>query len=186
MALDQHKYEHKHRAILRDIRPLWTRIGDRFSTPSYSVAMFIMAAVAMLRDDWALAFADGIMVWLLLYFWWLTCRSKELSFKLPKGAPFMDPKNGREGKPGKPEGILYLGNVKDKKEEVWFTNSDARTHILYLGTTGSGKSEGLKSMVTNALSWGSGFVYVDGKADTDLWSSLSSLVRRFGRDDRDQ
>ena len=47
----------------------------------------------------------------------------------------------------------------------------------------SGKTEGLKSMVTNALSWGSGFVYVDGKADTDLWSSLSSLVRRFGRDD---
>ncbi|HPQ51052.1 MAG TPA: TraM recognition domain-containing protein, partial [Alphaproteobacteria bacterium] len=35
----------------------------------------------------------------------------------------------------------------------------------------------------NALAWGSGFVYIDGKADTDLWSSLSSLVRRFGRDD---
>ena len=38
-------------------------------------------------------------------------------------------------------------------------------------------------MVTNALTWGSGFVYIDGKADTDLWSSLSSLCRRFGRDD---
>ncbi|MCD8540000.1 MAG: hypothetical protein LRY55_09695, partial [Leadbetterella sp.] len=38
-------------------------------------------------------------------------------------------------------------------------------------------------MVTNALAWASGFVYVDGKADTDLWSSTSSLVRRFGRDD---
>ncbi|MCI5059774.1 MAG: type IV secretion system DNA-binding domain-containing protein, partial [Alphaproteobacteria bacterium] len=57
------------------------------------------------------------------------------------------------------------------------------THILYLGTTGSGKTEGLKSLVTSALTWGSGFVYIDGKADTDLWSSLSSLVRRFGRDD---
>ncbi len=83
----------------------------------------------------------------------------------------------------KSEGILYLGNVKDTNEEVWFTNSDARTHMLYLGTTGAGKTEGLKSMVTNALSWGSGFVYVDGKADTDLWSSLSALCRRFGRDD---
>jgi ABC-type uncharacterized transport system ATPase subunit len=57
-------------------------------------------------------------------------------------------------------------------EEVWFTNSDARTHILYLGTTGAGKTEGLKSMVTNALCWGSGFVYVDGKAQNTLWSSL--------------
>lgn len=56
-------------------------------------------------------------------------------------------------------------------------------YILYLGTTGSGKTEGLKSMASNALSWASGFVYIDGKADTDLWSSLSSLVRRFGRDD---
>ena len=90
------------------------------------------------------------------------------------------------GRSGKPEGILFLGNARgpdNRNEEIWFTNSDARTHILYLGTTGAGKTEGLKSMVTNALTWGSGFVYIDGKADTDLWSSLSSLVRRFGRDD---
>jgi intracellular multiplication protein IcmO len=89
-------------------------------------------------------------------------------------------KHSRGGKAG---GILYLGNTHPDREEVWFDNSDARTHMLYLGTTGSGKTEGLKSMATNALCWASGFVYIDGKADTDLWSSLSSLVRRFGRDD---
>ena len=38
-------------------------------------------------------------------------------------------------------------------------------------------------MVTNALAWGSGFAYTDGKADTDLWASLYALARRFGRDD---
>lgn len=38
-------------------------------------------------------------------------------------------------------------------------------------------------MVTNSLCWGSGFSYTDGKADTDLWASLYSLTRRFGRDD---
>lgn len=183
MALDQRKYEHKHKAILRDVRPLWTRIGDALSTSTYSTAVFVMAAFALLTNDWAIAFGDVIMLALLLYFWWLTLRNKALAFKLPMGAKFMDPNNGRGGKPGRPEGILYLGNVESTKEEVWFTNSDARTHILYLGTTGAGKTEGLKSMVTNAMAWGSGFVYVDGKADTDLWSSLSSLVRRFGRDD---
>lgn len=183
MALDQRKYEHKHKAILRDIRPLATRIADSLSTPSYSAAIFIVVAFAILKEEWALAFADLIMLFLLLYWLWLRGRSKALAFKLPRGAKFLDPNNGRNGRPGKPEGILYLGNVKDTKEEIWFTNSDARTHILYLGTTGSGKTEGLKSMVTNALAWSSGFVYVDGKADTDLWSSLSSLVRRFGRDD---
>ena len=183
MALDQRKYEHEHTAILRDVRPLWTRISDALSTTTYSTAIFIFAAAAFLINDWMLAFGDLVIVLLLLYFWWLTKRNKALAFKLPMGAKFMDPNNGRGGKPGEPGGILYLGNVEKTNEEVWFTNSDARTHLLYLGTTGAGKTEGLKSMVTNALSWGSGFVYVDGKADTDLWSSLSSLCRRFGRDD---
>ena len=183
MALDQRKYEHEHTAILRDVRPLWTRISDALSTTTYSTAIFVFAAVAFLINDWVLAFGDLVLVILLLYFWWLTKRNKALAFKLPMGAKFMDPNNGRGGKPGEPGGILYLGNVEKTNEEVWFTNSDARTHVLYLGTTGAGKTEGLKSMVTNALSWGSGFVYVDGKADTDLWSSLSSLCRRFGRDD---
>lgn len=183
MALDQRKYEHKHTAILRDVRPLWTRIGDALSTSSYSTALFACAAGTVILNDWALAFGDLILVCSLLYFWWLNTRDKSLAFKLPLGAKFADPNNGRGGKAGKSEGILYLGNVEKTNEEIWFTNSDARTHILYLGTTGAGKTEGLKSMVSNTLAWGSGFVYVDGKADTDLWSSLSSLVRRFGRDD---
>lgn len=183
MAIDQRKYEHKHEAILRDVRPLWTRIGDTLSERNMSALVFVGAGGAILFDDWALAFADLIMLFLLLFFIWLKTRNKALAFKMPMGAPFKDPNNGRGVQSGPAEGILYLGNVEQTNEEVWFTNSDARTHMLYLGTTGAGKTEGLKSMVTNALAWGSGFVYVDGKADTDLWSSLSSLVRRFGRDD---
>lgn len=183
MALDQRKYEHKHEAILRDVRPLTTRLADGFSNPSYSTSIFLLSAMAIYINDWALTFADMILAFLFLYWLWLRARDKSLAFKLPLGSKDKDMNNGRNGKPGKAEGILYLGNVEKTNEEVWFTNSDARTHILYLGTTGAGKTEGLKSMVTNALAWGSGFVYVDGKADTDLWSSLSSLVRRFGRDD---
>lgn len=183
MALDQRKYEHKHAAILRDVRPLWMRIADAFAKPSNSSAFFMTMAGGIIMNSWFLAFADLLMVFMGLYLWWLTGRDRSLAFKMPMGARFMDKNNGREGKPGKPEGILFLGNVDKTNEEVWFTNSDIRTHFLYLGTTGAGKTEGLKSMVTNAMTWGSGFVYVDGKADTDLWSSLSSLVRRFGRDD---
>jgi intracellular multiplication protein IcmO len=96
----------------------------------------------------------------------------------------MDPNNkSPAGKDQMSEGILYLGNEDKNKEEVWFTNNDARTHILYLGTTGSGKTVGLTGLVTNALSWGSGFIFIDGKADTNLWATLSALARRFGRDD---
>lgn len=183
MALNQRKYEHQHEAILRDIRPLTTRIADALATRNYSTLVFVGCAFSIYTNEWMLTFADLILAILFIYFLWLLSRDRSLAFKLPMGTKYKDANNGRGGKKGKAEGILYLGNVEKTNEEVWFTNSDARTHILYLGTTGAGKTEGLKSMVTNAMAWGSGFVYVDGKADTDLWSSLSSLVRRFGRDD---
>ncbi|MCK5374241.1 MAG: TraM recognition domain-containing protein [Alphaproteobacteria bacterium] len=183
MSLDQRKYEHSLETILRDVRPFSQRVADGLKNPSISTAIFILAAGSIYANDWALAFADLIMVFMGIYFLWLISRDRALAFKLPIGSRHADSNNGRGGKSGKSEGILYLGNTEETNEEVWFTNSDIRTHILYLGTTGSGKTEGLKSLVTNALSWSSGFVFIDGKADTDLWSSLSSLVRRFGRDD---
>lgn len=183
MSLNQRKYEHKHESILRDIRPLSVRIADGLSQPNNSTIIFVLAAASLWLNEWMLTFGDLILFFMFLYFLWLTTRDKGLAFKLPLGAKRLDLNNGRNGKKGKSEGILYLGNMEKTNEQVWFTNSDIRTHILYLGTTGAGKTEGLKSLVTNAMCWGSGFVYVDGKADTDLWSSLSSLLRRFGRDD---
>lgn len=179
MALDQRKYERKHTDVLRDIRPFYARLADSMRTPGNAGAIFFCAAFGLYYSDALLMIGDFIFLLFTIYFFWLRAQDRSLAFKLPFGAKWKD-KNARSEKA---EGILYLGNVKNTKEEVWFSNSDARTHILYLGTTGSGKTEGLKSMVTNALTWASGFVYIDGKADTDLWSSLSSLVRRFGRDD---
>jgi intracellular multiplication protein IcmO len=182
MALDK-KYQHKHTAILRDTRPMSVRIAAAMQKPAYSGATFVLVAIGVYMNDWMLCFADLILFLMVIYFFWLQTRDRRLPFKMPMGARHKDKNNMGGGRKGQAEGILYLGNTDLTSEEVWFTNSDARTHLLYLGTTGAGKTEGLKSMVTNALCWGSGFVYVDGKADTDLWSSLSSLVRRFGRDD---
>ncbi len=183
MALDHRKHIHKHKSLIRDIRPLSVKIADSLQETSYSTVVFAVVGVAIFVNEWALAFADVIMIFMLLFFWWLSSRDRAIAFKLPMGSKYHDSHNEGPGRSGEAEGILYLGNTEDTNEEVWFTNSDARTHILYLGTTGAGKTEGLKSMVTNTMAWGSGFVYVDGKADTDLWSSLSALVRRFGRDD---
>lgn len=183
MALDTRKYERKHTDLLRDTRPLEMRIKDWLRQPSNSATVFIVGAASIFLFKGVTQLADMITVVMVIYFWCLTRADRSLAFKLPLGSKYKDKNNKGAGRDGKAEGILYLGNVEKTNEEVWFTNSDARTHILYLGTTGSGKTEGLKSMVSNALTWGSGFVYIDGKADTDLWSSLSSLVRRFGRDD---
>lgn len=184
MALDTRKYERKHTDVLRDTRPFGERVKSWLLNPSNSGAMFIMGGSSIILLEQMTSFADFIFVAYLIYFWALTKADRSLAFKLPLGSKYKDKNNKSPGpNKGKAEGILYLGNVEKTNEEVWFTNSDARTHVLYLGTTGAGKTEGLKSMVSNALCWGSGFVYIDGKADTDLWSSLSSLVRRFGRDD---
>lgn len=183
MALDQRKFERKHVDVLRDIRPMYVRLAEQMKRPANAFTVFIVGVGFFYFFPSSALFADLIFLIFSGYFFWLTNQDRSLAFKLPMGAKWKDKNNDGPGRNGKPEGILYLGNVEKTNEEVWFSNSDARTHVLYLGTTGSGKTEGLKSMVTNALTWGSGFVYVDGKADTDLWSSLSSLVRRLGRDD---
>ena len=115
----------------------------------------------------------------LIYTWWFVTRKHVLPLKMPAFAKGKD----KNDKGGKPQGILFLGNEKGSGDELWLSGKDAGTHMLFLGTTGAGKTEGLKSIVSNALSWGSGFIYIDGKADTDLWASIYALARRFGRDD---
>jgi intracellular multiplication protein IcmO len=179
------------RTLLRDVRPGSVRFLAFISTPTAVMAVsFGIVGALFFAPPQVRAFADLMALFAYLYFRWALRRPFALPFKFPRYANLPDPNNPPPGKTGvgKSDGILFLGNVSDKDDddfqrELWLTNTDARTHILYLGTTGSGKTEGLKSMVTNALAWGSGFAYTDGKADTDLWASLYSLTRRFGRDD---
>lgn len=179
------KHEFKRDDVLKDTRNHAQKFGDKARNPQAATVMFILSAVGIVAHPWFVLFADILFFYNVLYFLWFTLLSRryELPFKMPKTAKRKDPNNKGPGGIKEAEGILFIGNEERTSEEIWFTNSDARTHILYLGTTGAGKTEGLKSLVTNALGWGSGFVYVDGKADTDLWGSLSALTRRFGRDD---
>ncbi|MDP9196856.1 MAG: type IV secretion protein IcmO, partial [Pseudomonadota bacterium] len=175
-------YQHEYKKTLRDTRPLLQRALDDLKT---SHAMTMLAgggAVAALIPGPDM-FADLIALVIVLYFLWYRKREFKLPLKMPAYAGIPDPNNAAPPGDKKAEGILYLGIDKDSGEELWVTNSDARTHILYLGTTGAGKTEGLKGLVSNGLTWGSGFVYIDGKADTDLFAAMYSLARRFGRDD---
>jgi intracellular multiplication protein IcmO len=186
--LDKHAINQ--RLLLRDVRPASVRVAEFLVRPDvFATVAYALAATFVFLADFA-AYADVGVFFIVLYHCWVARRPFSLTFKLPRYANLPDPHNPPPGKPGagKSDGILYLGNVMDRDDadlgkELWLTNNDARTHIVYLGTTGSGKTEGLKAIVTNSLAWGSGFVYVDGKADTDLWVSLYSLARRFGRDD---
>ena len=191
MPIPLPKYSTPYRLLVRDVRPATQRAAEYFDkpTPMAAVAGFFVAILTVYGGAVG-AYTDMIALLGLLYYRWAFNRPFHLPFRMPKNAGLMDPRNPPPGKggAGKAEGIMYIGNTSDKDnpdcgQEMWFTNNDARTHILYIGTTGSGKTEGLKALVTNALSWGSGYVYVDGKADTDLWASLYAVARRFGRDD---
>ena len=185
MALDQRKYSYGTDHALRDTRPIYVKMGDWFEDKDNAALTLGLLAFCTLFLSQGIVFLDIAILVSLFYYRWLKKRATGLFYKLPAHADLdADPNNTGGGRSGKPEGILYLGNcTSNKKGEIWFTNDDIRTHFLYLGTTGAGKTEGLKSLVSNALCWGSGFVYIDGKADTDLWSSISSLCKRFGRDD---
>lgn len=152
MALDRKKYGYGKAAVVRDIRPLYVRFGDAIQRPTYSFSTLFMLAALLFLLPGAYIFGDFIFILACLFFWWLVKRDRVLPGKMPLGAEYKDSNNMTPGKNGQAEGILFIGNEKKSKQQVWYSNSDARTHILYLGTTGSGKTEGLKSFVTSAMS----------------------------------
>lgn len=180
-----------YRDFVRDVRPASVRIKEYWNQTDPLIMMAGLSLFGFGVLPHFLPYADIGLIFIVMYARWVFNATISLPFKMPKYArPLPDPNNPAPGKAGagKSDGILFVGNLNDAdddnhKGELWLTNNDARTHILFLGTTGSGKTEGLKSLITNSLTWGSGFVYVDGKADTDLWASLYALTRRFGRDD---
>ena len=164
---------------LRDTRPFPRKLKDALEEPSTALMMYTSMTVGIVMVPAIRGAADFLLLVGLLYFWWYVKRPIKLPMRMPIFAKCKDP-NDRDNKP---QGILYLGNEKKSNNELWLSNSDAKTHILYLGTTGSGKTVGLTSLVANALTWGSGFIFIDGKADTTLFGTLYALARRFGRDD---
>lgn len=119
--------------------------------------------------------------------WWLwdrvfettQARKFDFPYRVPQQAKAFDGSLPREGK-GK--GISYLGREISTKLEIWSSDSDLRTHMLVLGTTGSGKTEFLLGLVYNALMQNSGFIYTDGKGDVNLWKNVFRLARYLGRE----
>ena len=102
------------------------------------------------------------------------------------GAPYRDPifqQLGADKDIDDAAGIFNLGQDLSNGSSLWFSNDDMRRHTLVFGTTGSGKTVFLLGVLYQALIIGSGVIYVDGKADTDVFWDVFSLVRRLGRED---
>ncbi len=97
-----------------------------------------------------------------------------------------DPNNivpGKRGRTiGRPDGIGYMGIDRITGLECWITSDKMRRHLMYLATTGGGKTVGLTTFtISFALVMGSGYSYTDGKAQLDLSVEHITNAFRFGR-----
>lgn len=138
----------------------------------------------------------------LLIFWApsMLLESWQMPMRMPADMDRIDPSTQRQV-PGKllgflpvtvmrtvmskAAGILYMGYLRgrDAGRELWLSMDDMTRHILMFGTTGAGKTEALLGYVVGQLSYGKGLIYSDGKAQNDVSAAITSLARRYGRED---
>jgi len=169
-------------SIVRDTRTFGGKIIDWLRTPNHmATTLLAFAACAFVFP----AVADLCLIISGLLSWWGLTRTETLPLKMPVMSGRLDPheRHPATGKPSQANGIFFLGNELKTGKEVWLTNSDCRQHFLVLGTTGAGKTEALLGFASNAVTWGSGFLFCDGKGDVALFAKVYALCRRFGRED---
>lgn len=180
-GVDTEKEKQLSQDFSRDIRPMPVKIAQWFKStgvvviPVFSVILMIL-------------YQDLIFVLTLLNIPILRSHKNRLvilPYRKPKSSFELDPNQPHPvtRKPSPAGGICFYGNDIKTGEQIWFNDSDVRTHTLIFGTTGSGKTETLVSLCVNSLIQSSGFIYVDGKGDNGLFLKIFSLVRRFGRED---
>lgn len=203
MALKAAQREISRDQLVLDATPFGKKVKERFFDPGpYRLFLVTLAAASIMLP--ALT-----PIWLLVL-WVCTMLRSERVFRLPLRIPkdqnIRDPSDYNEvmkeeslwfglvkrskivKKISFGAGIMYLGFLRSaerskKGQELWLSNSDARTHLFLAGTTGSGKTETNLGIYANSLCWGSGTVYADGKGDSSLPFSMWSMARKFGRED---
>lgn len=76
----------------------------------------------------------------------------------------------------------FLGKTGSGKE-IWLTKQMMRQHMLVSGTTGSGKTEFLLTLLLNSFANGGGGIFVDGKGDMNVHARVLAMADKFGRRD---
>ncbi len=116
----------------------------------------------------------------------------KLPFRLPQESELIDYNDPMPGRRqfNRARGAVLVGNEWSTQAgelagpELWLSFADLLTHVLCLGTTGSGKTELLVSLLFSAgIGIGSGGIYVDPKGGIKLAAQIFVLSRLLGRDD---
>lgn len=112
-------------------------------------------------------------------------------FKLPLYLPrsigkVIDPnlyKAGKDFDNDFADGLWYLGREAVTGKHIYLPDSVARQHFFYNASTGGGKTESLIGVLFNVFIHGSGFSFIDGKADLNLPAKIMSIAHRMMRVD---
>ena len=173
----------------REIRPLRYQIADFFAFAGGPVTMFFgflifastLTGVIGIGNYSSLS--DFVIIVALIMFLFARRFEKKYPLRRPIGHDNDNPPKLKKNAPPLGDGLILIGNDLNTNEQFWVSNDDARTHMLVMGSTGSGKTRFLLSLFYQALLMGSGVMYVDGKGDTTVFGLVFSMVRRLGRED---
>jgi intracellular multiplication protein IcmO len=150
------------RGLKTEINPNDYRRDHRSPKQKFSDAMadpnsFAMIMVMYLSVFFVLPAMTEL--WIPLGFWLINYASKKefrLPFRIPKSSGLLDPSEPLDFKTKevvKAEGIHFFGNERGTSKELWFNNSDMRTHILIFGSTGAGKALRYNELVHTPSGW---------------------------------
>lgn len=132
------KQELKPKDTWRDTRTSWQKFSDLLLDKTYCYAFLFSFIILMIMIP---IFAEFIFIIGFLFFLKISMKKITLPFRYPMSSKMMDYVNlNTEGKPVPADGISFIGNEKGTNKELWFSNSDMRTHLLVFGTTGAGKA----------------------------------------------
>lgn len=148
------KREIKREAMMRDTRTGSQKFLSVLKMYEVRVSMLIGAVLLAFL---APAFADVVAIVALLLCWIGS------AFKLHEGLPMCIPQSSglidpnerhpKTGEPLKAKGIVFVGNDVSSRQEVWLSDTQLRTHLLFFGTTGSGKAQPDDTPVLTPRGW---------------------------------
>lgn len=178
--------------VLRDTRRLSKKISDWLLWPENFALVVTFATVILLI--FPIFIPVAAIPALMLFSWQRKNYPKiRLPMRYPSWTKWGDPSGIDDKMGGKKgivpaQGIYFLGNQRPGMtirggEELWVSDSDIRVHRLVMAATGGGKTNTLTSWLCNTLSFGSGGMYVDGKAQNDVFANIWKAAWAVWRED---